>query len=50
MAEVSILGSKRKLDLTDGRDDSNKKQKLDNETRILGKIFAGQLGSVVVVA
>ena len=50
MAEVSIAVSKHELDLTDGGDDGNKKQKLDNDTRILGKIFAEQLGSAVVVA
>lgn len=47
--EVSVAGSKHKLDLIDGEDDDDKKQKLDNDTRILGKIFVKQLGSAMAV-
>lgn len=50
MSDGSMVGSKRKLELTDRDVDSNKKQKLDTETRILGKIFAEQLGSAVAAA
>lgn len=45
-----MVGSKRKLELTDHDVDSDKKQKLDTDTCILGKIFAKQLGLAVAAA
>ena len=47
-ADKAMAGSKRKPDITDCDVDSDKKQKLDTDTRILGKIFVEQPGSMVV--
>lgn len=45
-----MAGSKCKPDITDRNIDNDRKQKLDTDTRILGKIFAEQLGSAVATA
>ena len=49
-ADKAMVGTKRKPDITDRDVDSNKKQKLDTDTCILGKLFVEQLGSVVAAA
>ena len=46
--DTAQLGSKRKFEDMDWDVDGDKKQKFETKTRMLGKIFAEQLGSTVV--